>query len=191
MGPIVLPLALDFRSPPQLRQAFLDRNFNNAKDITTPIDTYSIIGNTISPAEVGKGVKSKGIRAPGWMSIVAQKDSDTSEIKDGFKQLLTQYSDYEYSIAVSSTRNGAVEGIFNPYIIAGYPMDIIDPGIYRPSYHAFCTSVTHQISASGNVTTSIGFTNAISYDELYAVDTPMALPWLVEALGMKTPERAG
>lgn len=183
-GGVQAPLVLDFRSPPALRQALLDRHFEGTNEKTTLLDTFSIIGNTPAINEMGRGVFPKALWAPGWMSIVANKSADSDEIRSGFKELLTQYADYEYSIAITSTRTGTVEGIFNPYIIAGYPMDIVDPGVYRPSYHAFCTSVTHTVSASGSTSTAIGFTNAISYDELYTVDTPMSLPWLNEALGM-------
>lgn len=186
VGNVNLPINMTFRSPPSLRDAFLARAFPSAsgQKITDPIDTFSIVGNTIGVTEIARGVKSRAVDAPSWMTHIASK-SDDGTVKEGFKEILTQYADYEYSIGVTSTRTGTVQSIFNPYIIAGYPMDIIDPGLYRPSYHAFCTSVTHSISSAGVAETSIGFTNAITYDELYGVDTPLALPWLAEVLGMQ------
>lgn len=184
-GNVFLPRTLTFRSPPALRDAFLKRAIKDGAQ-EKAIDTYDLMGNTVAINEIARGVSSKFIDAPSWMSQITTDTIDGFKKVESFKELLTQYADYEYSISITSTRTGAVDMVFNPYIIPGYPMDIIDPGIYRPSYHAFCTSVTHSISASGSVTTSAGFTNAISYDELYGVDTPMALPWLSDALGMNS-----
>ena len=84
--------------------------------------------------------------------------------------------DYEYSLALVENKQGSVEGLFNPYIVVGYPMDILDPSPERPSYHAFCLSKTHSITPR-SITTSITFSSALTYDELRSYELPSILPW--------------
>lgn len=84
--------------------------------------------------------------------------------------------DYEYSLSLVENKQGSVEGLFNPYIVVGYPMDIIDPSPERPSYHAFCLSKTHSITPR-SISTSITFSSALTYDELRAYELPSILPW--------------
>lgn len=91
--------------------------------------------------------------------------------------------DYEYSLALMETRVGNVDGPFNPYIIPGYPMDIIDASTDGPSIHAFCTSVNHSITGS-SIQTSVSFTSGITYDEMRSYELPAILPWFRDQLGM-------
>ena len=91
--------------------------------------------------------------------------------------------DYEFSQRVAGSRSGSVDGIFNPYIIPGYPMDIVDDSPNHPSFHAFCTSVTHSIT-SRSISTSIAFVNATTYAELSNYYTPPLSPFLQTALGL-------
>ena len=98
-----------------------------------------------------------------------------------FQATLVNSLDYEYAKSLTSTRQGSVDGMFNPFIIPGYPMDIIDPSPERPSFHAFCVAVSHNITPR-SVNTSISFSNALSYDELRSYELPALLPWFQKQL---------
>ncbi len=100
-----------------------------------------------------------------------------------YERLMFNGADYDYSKSVAASRSGSVECIFNPYIIPGYPMDIIDSNINHPSFHAMCASVTHSIS-SRSINTSVGFIAAVSYAELSNYYTFPVHPWLSTALSM-------
>jgi hypothetical protein len=95
--------------------------------------------------------------------------------------------DYEYSQRVAASRNGTIEALFNPYVIPGYPMDVIDDSPNHPSFHGFCTGVTHTIT-SRSVYTTISFTNAVSYAELSNYYIPPVSPFLSSALKMTNAE---
>ena len=91
--------------------------------------------------------------------------------------------DYEFSKAVAGARTGYVGGVFNPYIVVGYPMDVIDDSPNCPSFHALCSSVTHSITPTF-MSTSVGMVAAVTYEELSNYYTPPAHPWLMRLLGI-------
>jgi hypothetical protein len=86
--------------------------------------------------------------------------------------------------AMAGLKAGVVESVFNPYIVPGYPMDIIDSSPSLPSFHALCTNVSHNISSEGNIGTVINFTAAITYSELANYYLPFISPWLQGVLGL-------
>lgn len=98
-----------------------------------------------------------------------------------YEMTLMNTLDYEFSLALVENKQGSVEGLFNPYIVPGYPMDIIDPSPERPSYHAFCIAKTHSITPR-SCSTSITFSSALSYDELRSYELPSILPWFQKQL---------
>lgn len=93
-------------------------------------------------------------------------------------------ADKEYAMAHARSRTGQVNCVFNPYIIAGYPMDVIDPSPQRDSYHGFCSSVTHSIDAAGYSSTTVGMASAMTYTELASCFIPAVDPWLAQVLGL-------
>jgi hypothetical protein len=98
-----------------------------------------------------------------------------------YERLLFAAADFDYTKEVVQSKTGTVECIFNPYIIPGYPMDIIDRSPNNPSFHALCASVTHSIT-SRSVSTSISFVAAVTYAELSNYFLPPSHPWLQTAL---------
>lgn len=98
-----------------------------------------------------------------------------------YERIFYHSVDYEYSRAFAGARSGTVDALFNPYIVPGYPMDIIDDSPNHPSFHGMCTSVTHTITAR-SIGTSIGITAAISYAELSNYYIPPVHPFLQTAL---------
>jgi lysozyme len=110
-------------------------------------------------------------------------DAQLSGIED-YQRLFFTGVDVEFSNTYSKVRQGSVEGVFNPFIVPGYPMDIIDPSPLRESYHGFCTSVTHTIDASGYAATSIGMSSAYTFSEIATCYIPGTYPWLLAQLKM-------
>ncbi len=107
-----------------------------------------------------------------------------------YQAMLFTSVDYEFSKALASSRTGVVECIFNPYIVPGYPMDVLDDSPNHPSFHALCSSVTHNIT-SRSISTTVGMMAVQTYAELSNYYVPPTPPWLQTALGLIHTEGAG
>lgn len=103
---------------------------------------------------------------------------------NAYQTLLLNVLDYQYTKILASTRRGGLSCVFNPYIIPGYPMDIISDDEITPSYHARCASVTHNINGAGGASTSVSFESAVSYDEMYSYYLPPITPWIQDFFGL-------
>lgn len=110
-------------------------------------------------------------------------DLDLSGIS-AYNRLFFTGVDVEFSNIYAQARSGSVDGVFNPYIVPGYPMDVIDPSPMRESYHGFCTSVNHSIDAGGYSATSIGVSSAYTFSEIATCYIPGTYPWLLAQLKM-------
>lgn len=135
----------------------------------------------------------------GYKTVIDDATGTSSNVRDTSRDTLNPYSpragimayerllfnaaDYDYSKSVASSRSGTVDALFNPYIVPGYPMDIIDSNANHPSFHAVCSSVTHSITSRG-LATNIGFLAAVSYAELSNYFSFPIHPWLQTALEM-------
>lgn len=102
---------------------------------------------------------------------------------NSFERILFATAEYRYTMEVASSKAGSVECIFNPYIVPGYPMDILSSSRVEPSFHAMCNSVTHSIS-SRSIGTSVSFVGAITYTELANYYLQFIHPWLQTALAI-------
>jgi hypothetical protein len=100
-----------------------------------------------------------------------------------YERLLFAAADYEFTKDVVKSKTGGVDCLFNPYIVPGYPMDILNKNPNHPSFHGMCSSVTHSIS-SRSISTSVGFMAAITYTEMYNYFIQPIHPWLQTALKM-------
>lgn len=89
--------------------------------------------------------------------------------------------DYYFSMMFARSKAGSVQCLFNPYIVPGYPMDILERNPVLPSFHAMCTSVTHNFTSS-SISTSVSFVAASTYSELANYYMPFILPALQVAL---------
>lgn len=98
-------------------------------------------------------------------------------------RILFATADYYYTQVFARSKAGKVEGVFNPYVVPGFPMDILEANPTYPSFHAMCTSVTHTIT-DNSIGTSIDFTAAITYSELANYYVPISSPMLQVALGL-------
>lgn len=98
-------------------------------------------------------------------------------------RILFAAADYEFSKNISIARTGSVESVFNPYIVPGYPMEILDDSPNHPCFHAWCLSITHSITAR-TINTSISFAGATTYSELSNYYLQPVHPWLTTALDL-------
>jgi hypothetical protein len=107
------------------------------------------------------------------------------------ERILYTTADYTFTKAFASLKSGNVSGPFNPYIIPGYPMDILDNNPTLPSFHAMCLSVTHNIT-SDSLSTSISFGAAMTYTEMANYYIPFINPYLQYSFGLsKNPNLVG
>lgn len=97
-----------------------------------------------------------------------------------YQRMLFSAADSRFTTETAKARTGTVSMIFNPYMVVGYPMDIIDPTPEEPSFHAFCIDITHTISSS-TIGTQASFVSAISYEELGNYEQHYVHPWLEAA----------
>ena len=107
-----------------------------------------------------------------------------------YQSMLFTSVDYEFTKAMVSSRTGVVECIFNPYVVPGYPMDVLDDSPNHPSFHAVCSSVTHSIT-SRSISTTVGMMAVQTYAELSNYYVPPTPPWLQTALGLVSTEGEG
>ena len=99
------------------------------------------------------------------------------------QKMLVAAAEYSYTQTVFKSKAGTIEAPFNPFIVPGYPMDIIEANPTLPSFHAYCASVTHSISSNG-ASTSISFVAGMTYSELANYYIPFVLPYLQYHLGL-------
>lgn len=107
-----------------------------------------------------------------------------------YERILFTSTDYQFSKLIAGARTGSIECAFNPYIIPGYPMDIIDSSPNHPSFHGLCVSVTHSITPR-SMGTSISIAAAMTYAEMSNYYLPPLHPWLETALGLVTRSEDG
>lgn len=154
-------------------------------------------GNQIgAEAEVSDAGADFQKLSEGWIERYGWKDASRGGPISGYdsinpysgniqpsEQLYVASADYEHAKAMISSRVGSLTGVFNPYVLVGYPMDIIESSLIRPSIHAYCIGVTHSIT-SRSVQTSVTFSGAVTYPELATYYMPSMLPWLANSLGL-------
>ena len=99
------------------------------------------------------------------------------------QRVLFAAADYYFTQSVVQSRSGSVEAVFNPYIIPGYPMDVVSDSPNEPSFHGLCSSVTHSIT-SRSVVTSVSMVAASTFAELTNYYIPPAHPWLSTAMNL-------
>ena len=96
---------------------------------------------------------------------------------------LFAYADYMYALSCLSSKTARVECLFNPYIIPGYPMDVLDSSPYGTSFHGSVDAVQHSLTPTSAVT-SIELSSVMTYEELGQYFYPALQPWLAYALGI-------
>jgi hypothetical protein len=145
-----------------------------------------------SPDAISEAAKAESLKAlaQGWarrypgdpvksLNPYAVEDSDIS----AHHRMLFSAADYYYTQIFARSKAGVVECPFNPHIVPGYPMDILEINPIYPSFHAMCASVTHNFTES-SCSTSVQFVAAMTYSELANYYVPFVSPMLQVALGL-------
>jgi hypothetical protein len=99
------------------------------------------------------------------------------------QRILFATADYYYTKKFASTKAGNITCLFNPYIIPGYPMDVLESSPNLPSFHGLCVAVSHNITAS-SVSTQVSMAAVMTYTELANYYIPFINPYLQVALGL-------
>ena len=102
-----------------------------------------------------------------------------------FQRMPFLYVDSLFASSTAAARSASVQGVFNPYAVVGYPMDIVDAAPSRESYHGMCISITHSISADGAASTSYQLGSVSTFAELAKFNLPAVNPYLMAVLGFE------
>lgn len=121
-------------------------------------------------------------RYPGTLNEPMNPFSENAGIS-AHQRIIFSTADYYYTQVFARSKAGTVDCLFNPYLVPGYPMDILEKNPLYPSFHAHCTQVTHNISAEG-CSTSVQFTAAMTYSELANYYIPFVNPFLQVTLNL-------
>jgi len=141
--------------------------------------------------EFYKGPNSRQMNAPPWMYQLQQqmnggtdKADQTAEeektyaeisiatdgeikedIKSGLGGLFDTYAKSEYYRSRYAARNGGVSLLWNPYIVPGFPVAVFDQQGSGFDTMGYANTVTHSLSATGNMTTAVQLTFVRSMPE--------------------------
>lgn len=151
--------------------------FNNSK--VGSADSSGEV-NEVDAAELADLAAGWELRHPGQDTM--NPWSDASGMLP-HQRIMIAAVDYYYSRIVAGSRAGSVNCLFNPYIVVGYPIDILEASPTDPSYHAYCTSISHTITPD-SCGTQVSFTTATTYTELANYYIPSIHPWLQVKLGL-------
>lgn len=136
----------------------------------------------------GTGVNNSTSTLANYRDSLNPYSDQTLNFIMNYERLLFATADYDYTKEITQSKSGTVDAIFNPYIVPGYPMDIINRSANEPSFHALCASVTHSFTPR-SIGTSISFMSATSYTELSNYFTQPVAPWLQTGLKMVNVQR--
>ena len=122
-------------------------------------------------------------RYPGDQSKTLNPYDVTSTDISAHHRMLFSAADYYYTQVFARSKSGTVTCPFNPFIVPGYPMDILESSPVYPSFHAMCASVTHTFSAE-SCSTNVQFVAAMTYSELANYYIPFVSPMVQVALDL-------
>jgi hypothetical protein len=166
---MLMPKWLSYYSASQFKD---DKGADGWPDPSIDPESYAAVKQLYTAWTDRYGVENNGLNP--W-----NKDSGIKS----YQRLLVASADYQYAMSIARSRSGTASTIFNPYIVPGYPMDILDSTPNHPSFHAYCLSVTHTIT-SNSIETSVAFGSAMTYTEIANYYMPAVHPWLQNVLGL-------
>jgi hypothetical protein len=135
-----------------------------------PVEFDSVLQEIGWKVSTTDGTLVQGVKDPIQMSFQyykekVQTEQERLELKQQKLSWLQQiYARYEFYRRRASYRNGAVQMMFNPYIVPGFPIVIFDELTTGNHVIGYATSVTHQLSATG-MSTSVSYTLGQTLDE--------------------------
>ena len=119
------------------------------------------------------------------------KKSIIPEYRKGFDGLVNTLAQYEYLRQKYAPRGGTASLVFNPYIVPGFPMVIIDSLNTNMHIVFYPTSITHTLSADAGFSTSVQFVHVRTlqeaYEEVFVENTKNSMPLYSLAMAPKMP----
>lgn len=106
---------------------------------------------------------TKGIETVNEARDYLQGLANTKEYQ--IDRLKKRVARYEYNRMRGATRSGGVVGVFNPYVVPGYPAMVFDDLTSAQHFGGLVVSVSHNFS-SDSMSTTYSFAHAQTLDEL-------------------------
>lgn len=106
---------------------------------------------------------------PAIFEIIRRKGA----AKKSVKQLTTQhsvyfnYARYEHFRETYASRSATISGVFNPYVVAGFPIFAFDEDRTNFLLAGLVTSGTHTLSNAGQASTTLQITNVRTFQEMF------------------------
>ncbi len=114
--------------------------------------------------EFYKGPVYNSIIAPPWVSLLSHNDDNAEGT--GLTQITKLYASMEHYRTRYARRNGSVNMHFNPYVVTGLPMVVIDEPTSNHHVFSYLASVTHSLTQS-SMSTQINYTYGQTFDDFF------------------------
>ena len=152
----------------------LFQNANRKTDYVVkdpPIEQDVLIQLLGWPVSTEDGILVEGATDPiqqSFFFLPPDRPPTEEELLDAKRQKLSWlqqiYARYEYYRKRAAYRNGAVQMMFNPYVVPGFPTAIFDDVSTGNHVMGYVVSVSHRLSSTG-MSTSISYTLGQTLDE--------------------------
>lgn len=136
-----------------------------------PIEIDVLLQKLDWPVSIDDGALVEGATDPiqqSFFFLPEDREPTEEEKLDAKRQKLSWlqqvYARYEYYRQRASYRNGAVSGMFNPYLVPGFPTVVFDKLTTGNHVFGYAVSVTHDLSAE-SMRTSMSFSFAQTLDD--------------------------
>lgn len=123
------------------------------------------------PEEFFRGPSVARAPIPSWFTYLKNKESaNKPEAAEGAQSnrlasLFEGYAKYEHARGRYEKRGGAVDMVFNPYIVPGFPCVLFDQRESGMDFAGYVMNVSHSMS-SGSMTTNISYGFARTIQEV-------------------------
>lgn len=158
----VMNSALTQGFPEEVRDAV------NTKKINKAYNHYNLMR---WPEEFFKGPVLQTKSAPSWFLYLYnayKRDTDTGVEQANVELpfLCSMYAEYEHYRERATHQSGAVQLVFDPYVVAGYPCTILDHPDTAVHSFAYVMNVTHRLTQS-EMSTAVQYTFAQTFEEFF------------------------
>jgi hypothetical protein len=162
-------------------------NWLASVSVSSTINTAGGASPFENPSEGSKDYRAIEDLKAGW-SLRYPNDAsmnpwDLASDVPPHERIMYATADYYYTKKFASVKAGSINCLFNPYIVPGYPMDVLEASPELPSFHGLCVAVSHNIGANG-LSTSVSIAGAMTYTELANYYIPFINPYLQVTLGL-------
>jgi len=129
------------------------------------------------PEEFFRGPNTSHLNAPQWLYMLAQElnKTDTSATDNSTGQrvavdkLMDKYAEYEYNRQRYASSSATVSMVWNPFIVPGFPAVVFDDRSSARDIVGYVTSVSHNMNARGNMSTTVQLQFARPFTEAVGV----------------------